>query len=137
MTQLFLGQKALRFRYYELVAGPAATDVPAGSSVSFPSTAVSIATAVPLFRTNKELKICLLNNGMNVDVGFGVVFPGADLQDVTNRLFFFDIGASSVLNFDISGSLGLSIDAGTTVVVWNRGGGTPSPNTKIRIIAWG
>lgn len=124
MANLFLGKNALRFKYYELLT----TDI---------TTATSMSSAVSLLRARQDCRLLLFNNSMNVDLGFACVHPENDAGDPTQRLFLFEIGATSVLNFDISGTVGLSIDAGTSIFVWNRGGGTPTLGTKLRVVAWG
>lgn len=123
MATLFLGKAALRFQYKDLQPSDIAG-------------ATDITTAFSWFKTRQECKIVLFKNDMNVSLSLGVVHPESDPGIAANRLFLFEIGNASVLNFDISGSVGLSIDAGAQFFVWQSGAGVPAAGTKLRVIAW-
>lgn len=124
MAGIFLGQNALRLQYRDFASGSLA-----GTS--------DITTAVSWFRTRQECKIVLFKNDINVDISLAVVHPEADAGVVANRLFLLEIGNQSTLNFDISGSVGLAVEAGTSFFVWQSGIGAPAAGTKLRVIAWG
>jgi hypothetical protein len=124
MANLFLGKTALRFQYKDMTAANLAG-------------ATDITTAYSWFRIRQECKIVLFKNDFNVDLSVAVVHPEADAGVAANRQFLFEIGALSALNFDISGTVGLSVDAHAAFFVWQSGTGTPNPLSKFRVVAWG
>lgn len=99
------------------------------------NSATSIANAHLLWHSSKACKVALFDNGFDVELGVAFVHPERDPDVVANRLKAFEIPALRPLNFDVSGTLGLSFDPGMWVYVWKMSGTANSG--KLRLITWG
>lgn len=123
MSSIFMGKKALRTQYIEV--GEAAFNL-----------TMDITDALLVTKVNKQCRIFLIDNGYNAEAKIYVVHPDLDPVDPANRLHWLNIPGLKPLNFDISGTTGLSIDAGTSILVSKNG--TASSNAgKLRIFSWG
>lgn len=123
MSSLFAGKTGLRTQYFEMSEAEinAATDV---------------ANAHLLGRIKNQCRITLLNNGFNTEVAVYLVHPDNDISVVGNRIFWLNLPPQTPLNFDISGTVGLSLDVNTAFYIVKVG--ADATNTaKMRLFAWG
>lgn len=123
MSFIFAGESGLglRMRFYKVTAA----QINATSSIS---------DAILLMRTPQQLKINLLDNGFDIELGFAFVHPSRNPDVLANRLPAFEMPANRPLNFDISGTTGLSFDVGMWIYVWKLSGTANSG--ALRCIAW-
>lgn len=123
MSFIFAGESGngLRFRFGKITTA----EINATSDIT---------DAIMLMRVAQPLKISLFDNGMDVDLGFAFVHPKRDPDDVSARLMAFELPANRPLNFDISGSTGLTFDVGMWIYVWKLAGSASSG--AFRYISW-
>jgi len=124
MSSLFLGKKALRSQYYE--ATEAQVNATTGQADAF------LLCVLP-----QQSRIVLFDNGLNTPIKVWLAHPEADSQaDPTTRLGWIEIPSQKPINFDISGTVGLSLDAHTKIYI-SKVGSNSTNGEKVRLVTWG
>ena len=101
-----------------------------------PTSGGGAAGALELMVLTQPTKILLFENRMNVDVNIYLCHPNNDPDVVGNRLKAFTIPGQTPLNFDVSGSLGLSFEPGLYIYA-GVDSGTASSTSALSVLAWG
>jgi len=78
-------------------------------------------------------RMAFLDNATDADISVYIVHPSKDGSVVANRLFWLELGASRVLNYDTFGGF-LTFDSKTSIYIANAGSAPTSG--KVRIISW-
>lgn len=124
MSSLFLGKKALRSQYYE--ATEAQVNATTGQADAF------LLCVLP-----QQSRIVLFDNGLNTPIKVWLAHPESDAQaDPTTRLGWIEIPQQKPINFDISGTVGLSLDAHTKIYI-SKVGSNSTNGEKVRLVTWG
>lgn len=97
------------------------------------------ATAKMVLSMTKGCRILLLDNATNIDLDLYVLHPSVTPSADKNELMFWcNIGAGRSLNFDVTGNIGLTFEAGTQIFVTKNTFETVTATTGcLRTLAWG
>lgn len=78
-------------------------------------------------------RMAFLDNATNADIHVYLVHPDLDGSVTDNRIFWLELGASRVINYDTFGGF-LRFDSKTNIYIANAGS-APTAG-KVRIISW-
>lgn len=122
MSSIFKGKRALQHQYAELT-----------STQIVDAEASDLESSVQLTMLNAASRLVYLDNSLNVDVRLALVHP--DLPpDAANKLFWIEIGANRVLNYQTGDIPTLIFEPDTRIFLYCPV--TPGSG-KFRIISWG
>ena len=122
MSSVFTGLTGLRSKYRDL-------------SVATINSATNQATSALLVKVAQGARMSFIDNSTDVDIALMLVNPAADASDPTNRLFWLEIPAGRIMNFDTTSAPSIELDPGTSMYAYKVSG--TATLGKLRILVWG
>lgn len=123
MSSIFIGMTGLRHQYEDLTF----TEI---------NGATDAASSVLLLQFAQAGRMAFIDNTLNVDVQLLLVHPDADSTVAALRLFWIEVPANRVVNYDIN-QAGLIFDPGARIYAAKAAGAGAATSGKIRISVWG
>jgi hypothetical protein len=116
----FIGQTGLRHQWATLTYSDVASATDAASSVL-------------LARLQRGGRFAYFDNSINVDLALYLVHPDADPAVTANRLFWIEIPATRVINYDFLQQIQVQFDPGTRIYVSKAAGAGSATSGKLRL----